>query len=73
MEPHERGDHAEPLAAVVEHANGEAEVEVPVVEAECDLVRRLREHGEDAHALPATIRGRRSVFERGGREREQVS
>src|SRR5215471_18389729 len=56
MEPNECGDHAEPLFPVVEHANGEAEVEVPVIKAEHDLVSRLGNHGEDADVRAATIR-----------------
>lgn len=44
METHECRDDAEPLAPVVEHANGDAEVEVPVIETEHDLVCGLFKH-----------------------------
>ncbi len=38
MEADEGRDHAEALASIVEDANRDAEVEVPVIEAEQDFV-----------------------------------
>ena len=67
MEPDERRDNAKALASIVEDANRDAEVEVPVIEAEQDFVLCRREHGKDADAFAGTICYSGSVFEGGPR------
>ena len=69
MEPDERRDHAEALAPIVEDANGDTEVEVPVIEAKQDFVLCRCEHGKDTDAFAGTIHGG-GVFERGPRGEE---
>jgi len=66
-EPDEGREDAQSSASVVEDANGDAEIEVPVIKSEEHLVWCRRQYGEDADALASTIRGGGCLFERGGR------